>query len=970
MAVALEFYQNKTATSATSTAATYQTFLTLNCARSGKAAKDFYVIAHINLGTSHTDGWFKVRWQKGGVTIAQETGDIDIADGDGGNRYTVNLVKKLNFAADSTTTITVQFQNSTATGTITAYNASIVALEASANSVYAERTTELRTSTAAWTDVLTLNLNPASQTNYLLVWAGFILYEDEDDPDCKGARFLNDTDTVIYQTDDGTEWNNSNCNDQYFTQGGVAYETVEASSHNFKIQIYGGGGASDEAAMNNVAMIAIPESDFVSVTKDSQTTATSHSQTPTEGYTDSNVSQAPTLTSGANHLALFGVQVSETGTGGGEGGYWQIVAGGDTHEQRGCEKKIYGTSSHLGMAVMGGYTSGGSTTFKIQGAVEDEVDADTGYIEKAYMWIAEIAAAVTYNTNHTTSVALEKQDTNVSHQASAALEQQDTNVSHQVSVALSQETETNHTTSVTLEQQDNETNHTASVALEQQDNETSHTASVALEQQDNETSHTASVALEQQDNETSHTASVTLEQQDTNVTHQASAALEQQDTEANHTTSVALEQEDQATRTVSVNLTGGATVNIGHEASAALEQQDNETSHTASVALEQQDNETSHTASIALEQQDNETSHTASVALEQQDTNVTHQTSAALEQQDNETNHTASVTLELETETAHQVSVALEQQDTEANHTTSVALEQQDNEANHTVSVALEDQDKITNHGVSAALEQQDNETNHTASVTLEQQDNETNHTVSVALEKQDTIVNHGVSVALEKQNAIVNHGVSVALEETDNETTHQASAVLQASINPTHQVSGYFPNWIETEKSHWTSVAAEKLDTETSHQVSVSCTAGTIDAEHETSAVLLGTINPTHQVHALIKEFDREVTHQVSAALAMIDRRWHSHTLSATLEATIETSHQVSVFLVSAGLTYHNVSVVLHTTPEGMHTVDVAIAGTGYTVPSYTFLTSDVDEDIEASRKPTNLQTESTSKTSVDSGP
>lgn len=393
MAAQLEFYFNHNVTPANSESDTYSTHTTTTANRSGRAGtKNFFVLAHIVINADGTAPYGKVRlYQDGSIMLGECASGIHF---DLEMQYTFNFVKRVSLDASSHT-FEIQFARESGTGIITAENSSIVVLEESANAKYAETTAPAGTGAElGWEDFVTLTFTPDSEQQYLFFWATEIMMEDEEVEGLLGGRFINTTDTVVYaqETVNVCGLLDNRNDERWRTIGGVAYETVETSSHTYKIQM-DGAGENDEVYMQRGAIVAIPIADFENVYTSNQTTKTFHL-----GYTfsDSDVVLSQAV-NGADHLIIAGCEVScESPT---QRGCWQLVSdtvlfpiypGFDDRDED-------ADSFYLSFLVHGQTLAAGTKAFKVQGTSSSNNPDNEGCINRCYMGVCEIpAAAPTY----------------------------------------------------------------------------------------------------------------------------------------------------------------------------------------------------------------------------------------------------------------------------------------------------------------------------------------------------------------------------------------------------------------------------------------------------------------------------------------------------------------------------------------------------------------------------------------------
>ena len=389
MPAALEFYKANNFTRETENSSTYNTHTSLTVDRSGEAGtKNFIIIAHIATAVSDTAALVKVRLYQDSTTVLGEVADGleygDVEDSDG---FTYNFVKRVSL--DNTShTIDVDFARESGSGDTIALNSSIIAIEESANTEYAENTSASGTgSSNNWETGLALTFTPASEQNYVFVWAAEIMFEDESSSRVDGVRLNNTTDSnVFYSTETGDLMTGNN-DGLYHTVGGVAYETVETSSHNYEIQI-NGGGSTTEAYIRRAAIVALPVGDFENAYLDSQTTETSHQG---DTATDTNVSITQSVNA-ADHLIIGGGAFSNENAS--TPAQMDLISASNTYYNwADSERDSDGNEYWIKFSVDGQTLTSGSKTFKIQGNSPSTSSIRKTKIKEAYLVVLEIPAS-------------------------------------------------------------------------------------------------------------------------------------------------------------------------------------------------------------------------------------------------------------------------------------------------------------------------------------------------------------------------------------------------------------------------------------------------------------------------------------------------------------------------------------------------------------------------------------------------
>lgn len=406
-ATALEFYSTSTTSVANFTGA-YADYISLTVDRSGEAgSKDFIIISHMVVGrdaVSDTTTAEDVRFRQDNTTdLMYWDNDFiqrdDITDTNSNRGQSYSVVKKVTL---SNTSYQFDWEVARVAGAnnVVARNASIAVLEEPTNAQYAERTTQLCHSSVSWLSTASTTFTPATEEQYLFVWAAERMNSDESDSDSLGTRIINTTDTITYGVEQEANLLGGDNDDKYWPVGGAFFETVETSSHTYDIQIYG-GGTGDDACIRNAAIVAFPASAFENVYT-SSFTATEYFTGTT--FTDSTASTTVTVNA-APHLAVAGVSAVNENIS--QIGYWKFVASSTEMEIKNFPNRAeVNPDWWLQMATWAGDMEAGSATFKIQGNSDSTDALRQGAMATTSFWVAEIpeAAAAAATPTPTTTI--------------------------------------------------------------------------------------------------------------------------------------------------------------------------------------------------------------------------------------------------------------------------------------------------------------------------------------------------------------------------------------------------------------------------------------------------------------------------------------------------------------------------------------------------------------------------------------
>ncbi len=399
MATALEFFKASKTSQQTETGSTYVDYLSITVDRSGESgAKDFFIIAHLNIEVSATAALIKCRLRKDSATpTALDVSEIEGGLSAGGSNSKPGrgvhfvVARQVNLTAASHT-FSLEFARESGTDNVIADNGSIVVLEKSAGAEYAENTSETCDTSNVLQDAVTLTFDPGS-ANHVFIWSAEHRPEDDDDNDT-ALQFINTTDSVTFYLANRQDTNTSQNNNVYRTSGGVAFE-AQAGSTTYKIQ-FDGRTASDEHCVRKAAIIAIPFADFENVYSDcngpgscATDAATFHDLS--NGWTDSNATLASQTVLTADHLVLGGAEFSNEG---GEAGRHRLVSDTTNFESRSWHQRDNDDAeSYLSFHVHGVALTAGDKDFKIQGNSSVTTNNREGVINNAYLVVCEIPAA-------------------------------------------------------------------------------------------------------------------------------------------------------------------------------------------------------------------------------------------------------------------------------------------------------------------------------------------------------------------------------------------------------------------------------------------------------------------------------------------------------------------------------------------------------------------------------------------------
>lgn len=389
-----EFYKGSNTSQGTSTSATYSSHTSVTVDRSTKSgAKDFLVLAHIVIQTDSATTYPKV------TLVQDDTTTLGLCDdglamkytqtGETGHGLTFHWARRVNLSAASHS-VAVQFARLGGTGTIYAVNSSVVVMEITSSTEYAEQISQVSTGTnySNWETALSLTFS-ASAGNYIFIWNAEFSHDDIADP-YADIRFFNATGVVTYSEANTGDYNDIAANSgKWFTAGGVVYANLTAGSKTLRIDFMG-SSAADDTLLRRGVIVAIPFSDFANVYSDSQITSSLHGAT----FTDTTVSISQSV-SAADHLVIGSVevgneQVQETGS-------WQLVA--DTAsfplaQPDTRDSDVSSPEAYQSMAFYGYTATAGTKTFKIQGRSSDSNVNKEGVIKNAYLVVLEMPLGV------------------------------------------------------------------------------------------------------------------------------------------------------------------------------------------------------------------------------------------------------------------------------------------------------------------------------------------------------------------------------------------------------------------------------------------------------------------------------------------------------------------------------------------------------------------------------------------------
>lgn len=383
---------SSTTTTTNFSSATPSTYLTLTCDRTGEAgAANYYILA--SLGTTVTSVSAKpgARLVVNGSTIVEYTSGLTLsAINTGSQGVPFTFVRRVSLT-NAVNTITIDVSSTPGVANVQALNAEIIAIEASSDSYYGEDVGAAYCSgaSASFFSVASTTINETAASDFLFAWSWQGYHEDESA--VVSLRFGHDNGSEVYQKSNSGGLDAVANNALYYSQGGVAFDTIPAATNQiYEIETLGAGSA-DETCTNKAAIVAIPFSDFPEYYTDTQG-ATFHRRT----YSNTNLSITQTLQN-ADYIVLAGVSVANENIN--EAGGWQlqnIRAGvtAATHQIYHMEDRDFDAATSE--TFLSGYfyatTTYGSASynFRIQGRSTANTASTEGTISDGFMFIGRI----------------------------------------------------------------------------------------------------------------------------------------------------------------------------------------------------------------------------------------------------------------------------------------------------------------------------------------------------------------------------------------------------------------------------------------------------------------------------------------------------------------------------------------------------------------------------------------------------
>jgi len=367
---ALQFYHTKTNTRTSAASGVWTTYGSLTFTPTATA--DFFLIGFMSHESTNL-AFATSRWQVDGVTQNDEGGNVGSVIPNG-NAFMSTIVWKKNLDA---TSHTVRWQFKGVVATVWAKAASFVALEVPSGAFYAEKTTA---SCYVNSGVPVTKTFTATAQNYLVIYGGEELYDDEDDPQVQSPQLeMDGTDLLADLSDEHGQ------QDIYHWTGGSAWKYLTAGSHTARVQVVGGGSTFSDVCIKNMGLAIIPFDAFESTTTDSFTTKTTTTST---SFVDSNLSVSPTLTDGADYLVTMAYKSASTHAS--HAGEQEIVIDSVVYESgdQGRKDIDISTTGYMTSTAYGHTSGGGSETFKMRYRTTSAGIA--AGVAQGYLLVAEI----------------------------------------------------------------------------------------------------------------------------------------------------------------------------------------------------------------------------------------------------------------------------------------------------------------------------------------------------------------------------------------------------------------------------------------------------------------------------------------------------------------------------------------------------------------------------------------------------
>ena len=320
-----EWYMCRTTTDTCSTQTGSEWVTALSCTidrTSRTTNKTFIGIGHTT-AYRENDGFYYITVRRDGVDQFQHDALAEVGSGTAeGSGMTKNYMQQETINAGTSTTFTwsiATWSTSCLTGGDTndeccIDEAVLVFLEKTAAVQYATNTAGCGNTSDAF-DAVKLTFTPASQEKYYLIYFDAVQMWNWSGNDSQygGPKFENETDGVIYQNNEfGYPGPVSSANQSdKTTVGGVAVETIEASSHTFAVEYNCFNDASTNGCCTWQSAIAAFPVSYFTETFDGIESPTNGTDTfNNSGGTHPDVTQSVSHTSGRDYVGVMGFELS------------------------------------------------------------------------------------------------------------------------------------------------------------------------------------------------------------------------------------------------------------------------------------------------------------------------------------------------------------------------------------------------------------------------------------------------------------------------------------------------------------------------------------------------------------------------------------------------------------------------------------------------------------------------------------
>ena len=320
-----EWYLCSTTTDTCATAAhpTYATALSCTVDRTARTTnKDFILIGHVAAYREATGNFYYVVPRQNGsdMVVHDALGETGSGTTEGSGMMK-NWVEQVTVNAGTSTTFTWEIAwfgttcSSTGGDRCCVDEAAFAILEKTADVQYASTGNLGCGFTGDTETALTLTFTPASTTTYYLVWAGAgqMFNWVANESSYGGPKFFNSTDAVTYQENNfGCPIPQDTANDSdRFMIGGVGVESVEASSHSFRVDY----NCHNDASTNGCCfrehnMAAFPVSYFAENFDDAENPLGSTDTFNNTGGTHPDVTQAVSHTAGRDYVGVMAAELA------------------------------------------------------------------------------------------------------------------------------------------------------------------------------------------------------------------------------------------------------------------------------------------------------------------------------------------------------------------------------------------------------------------------------------------------------------------------------------------------------------------------------------------------------------------------------------------------------------------------------------------------------------------------------------